>query len=136
MCVPSYAGLTHAYAVASPQAGRVEGRKRGPSGNLTPETRMGSALKRRALDRLHGRIPQAGPCSSFRRSLLLASARRRLWPQPLEGWHDFGQYLPVSSPAEFTVIGAAKHHGAALAKIVTAQRVFYYVTGSRFFNKR
>ena len=80
--VPSHAGLVRAYAVASPQAGRVGGRKRGPAGDLTPQTRMGSALNRRACDRLHGRIPQAGPCSALRRSLLHAPARRRFWPQP------------------------------------------------------
>jgi hypothetical protein len=60
--------------VASPRSGRVDGWKRGPSGDLTPETRMGSASTRRAIDRLHGRIPQAGPCSTFRRSLLHVSA--------------------------------------------------------------
>ena len=80
--VPSRAGLSRACAVASPQAGRVGGRKRGPTGDLTPQTRMGSALNRRACDRRHGRIPQAGPCSTLRRSLLRAPARRRFWPQP------------------------------------------------------
>ena len=80
--VPSCAGLTRACAVASPQAGRVGGRKRGPAGDLTPQTRMGSASHRRACDRRHGRIPQAGPCSTLRRSLLHAPARRRFWTQP------------------------------------------------------
>ena len=80
--VPSRAGLLRACAVASPQAGRVGGRKRGPAGDLTPQTRMGSASHRRACDRLHGRIPQAGPCSALRRSLLHAPARRRFWTQP------------------------------------------------------
>ena len=48
--------------------------------NLAPG---GSEFARRTDDRLHGRIPQAGPCSTLHRSLLL----------PLE-WHFIG---PVQS---------------------------------------
>ena len=70
--------------------GRVEGRKRGPSGDLTPKTRMGSASTRRAHDRLHGRIPQAGPCSTLRRSLLHAPAHL-----PLMGREVFSLSVPL-----------------------------------------
>jgi len=68
--------------VASPQGGASEG-GRGALGDLTPETPVGSEFARRTDDRLHGRIPQAGPCSTLHRSLLL----------PLE-WHFIG---PVQS---------------------------------------
>jgi hypothetical protein len=57
--------------------GARRGAEEGPQcffGDLTPKTRMGSAFERRALDRLHGRIPQAGPCSTFRRSLFHSPA--------------------------------------------------------------
>ena len=47
--------------------GRVDRRKRGPFGDLTLETRIGSALERRAIDRLHGRIPQAGRLTRWSR---------------------------------------------------------------------
>jgi hypothetical protein len=77
----SHAGLLHAYAVASPQAGASQGGRGFPLGS-DPGDAHGSASKRRAFDRLHGRIPQAGPCSTLRRSLLHASARRPLWLQP------------------------------------------------------
>jgi len=122
-------GPMHACTVASSQAGRVEGRKRGPFGDLTPEMRMGSVLERRALDRLHGRIPQAGPCSSLRRSLLHASARGRFWPQPLVGWRGFG-----SSPGFLLMCVSGRRRAPAVlgrcAKTVTAQCVFDRVSGS------
>jgi len=38
--------------------------------DLTPGDAHGSAFEATRIDRLHGRIPQAGPCSTFRRSLL------------------------------------------------------------------
>jgi hypothetical protein len=76
---------------------------RGTLWDLTPETRMGSALERRAIDRLHGRIPQAGPCSTFRRSLFRPSTRYLVTQSPLPpfvkgGRHEYvgGISSPVS----------------------------------------
>jgi len=52
---------------------RVVGRRRGPSGDLTPETRIGPDTTRaRPAPRSHTR--KRGPCSTLRRSLLNVSA--------------------------------------------------------------
>jgi len=56
------------------EVGRVEGRKRDPLGS-DPRDAHGIGTIRRALDRLHGRIPQAGPCSTLRRSLFRPTTR-------------------------------------------------------------
>jgi len=64
-------------SAAAPANGASEGGRGAPFGDLTPETCMGSALTRRAHDRLHGHIPQAGPGSALRRSLRLTSRSRR-----------------------------------------------------------
>jgi len=58
-------------------SGRVEGRKRGPNvpgWGSDPRRRARDRYQWRALDRLHGRIPQAGPCSTFADPLLRPSA--------------------------------------------------------------
>ena len=65
--------LTCAFTVASPKSGASRG-GRGTLWDLTPGDAHGSAFETTRHDRLHGRIPQAGPCSTFRRSLLNVSA--------------------------------------------------------------
>ena len=69
--------------VASPQAGASRG-GRGTLWDLTPGDAHGSAFEATRLDRLHGRIPQAGPCSTFRRSLLNVPTRPP-WSHPQAG---------------------------------------------------
>jgi hypothetical protein len=52
----------------------------------------------------------------------------RFWPQPLVGWRDFGpEQLSSSLPNAVTAVNLAGPE----AKIVTAQRVFHYVAGSK-----
>ena len=56
---------------------KLRGASRGGRGtlwDLTPGDAHGSAFEATRLDRLHGRIPQAGPCSTFRRSLFHSPA--------------------------------------------------------------
>ncbi len=48
---------------AHPARGAHRRVKQGPSGDVSPKMRMGSAIERCAYDRLHGRILQAGRCS-------------------------------------------------------------------------
>jgi hypothetical protein len=124
---PSHAGLLHAYAVASPQAGASQGGRGFPLGS-DPGDAHGSASKRRAFDRLHGRIPQAGPCSTLRRSLLHASARRPLWLQPFGLSRLFAMTLSPS----LTIFAILSSSGfASWAKIVTAPHADHDVRHSK-----
>ena len=60
--------------IPSPKCWGASRGGRGTLWDLTPGDAQGSAFVATRLDRLHGRIPQAGPCSTFRRS---SSAPRR-----------------------------------------------------------
>jgi len=70
--------------------------------------------------RLHGRIPQAGPCSTFRR---VADSGRN----PLRAGAVLARCFTLGSSC-----GSEADPGyiPCVAKTVTAQRVFHYVTGS------
>jgi hypothetical protein len=113
-----------------PASGARRGAEEGPLRGSDPRDAHGIGIETthpRSASRSH---PASGSLLHVGRSLLLASARRRFWPQPLAGWHDFGQGLPTSFPPKSPRISSTGHHERRLAKIVTAQRVFHCVTSS------
>jgi len=71
LCAPPRTTLRETGYGAHPQAGRVGGRKRGPTADLTPGDAHGIGIETTRLRSAARSHPaRAGPCSALRRSLL------------------------------------------------------------------